>query len=76
MPNGYYKIIVKPTTPPTIQNGVFSLYAPSFVRIVVPDGCGEDYKADTNWSEYASMIEEESGGEEQTIEGGTRHGTD
>ena len=44
------------TTPPTIQANTFgsSDYAfNSTCKIIVPAGCGEAYKAATNWAKYA-----------------------
>ena len=45
------------TTPPTIQADTFgySDYAyNSTCKIIVPVGCGEAYKAATNWAKYAN----------------------
>lgn len=44
------------TTPPSIQSNTF---APSYLnKIIVPQGCGDAYKTATNWSRFASYIEE------------------
>lgn len=51
------------TTPPTIQADTFgySDYAyNSTCKIIVPVGCGEAYKAATNWAKYANQIVEET----------------
>lgn len=51
------------TTPPTIQANTFgsSDYAfNSTCKIIVPAGCGEAYKAATNWAKYADQIVEET----------------
>lgn len=51
------------TTPPTIQANTFgtSKYAfNSTCKIIVPAGCGEAYKAATNWAKYADQIVEET----------------
>ena len=51
------------TTPPTIQANTFgsSDYAfNSTCKIIVPAGCGEAYKAATNWAKYANQIVEET----------------
>lgn len=51
------------TTPPTIQTNTFgsSDYAfNSTCKIIVPAGCGEAYKAATNWAKYADQIVEET----------------
>lgn len=51
------------TTPPTIQANTFgsSNYAfNSTCKIIVPVGCGEAYKAATNWAKYANQIVEET----------------
>ncbi len=50
-------IIMKPTTPPSIQSQTFeSTY---LNKIIVPTGCGDAYKSATNWASYADYIEEE-----------------
>lgn len=51
------------TTPPTIQANTFgsSDYAyNSTCKLIVPAGCGEAYKAATNWAKYADQIVEET----------------
>lgn len=51
------------TTPPTIETNTFgtSAYAyNSTCKIIVPAGCGEAYKAATNWAKYADQIVEET----------------
>ena len=48
-------IIMKPTTPPQIASTTIGSYVS---RIVVPVGTGDTYKAASNWSAYASIIEE------------------
>lgn len=62
------KIIVRATTPPTIQSTTLNNFS-SRIKIVVPIGCGETYENATNWSVKASQIEEEEGGggEEQWL---------
>ena len=58
-------VIMKPTTPPTIQavpgNEMQSSFPirGSLKEIIVPAGCGEAYKSATNWSYYADIIKEE-----------------
>lgn len=50
------KMIVRATTPPTCGNlAGFGWGNPT---IYVPYGCGETYKSSTNWSNYASQIQE------------------
>lgn len=44
------------TTPPTIQSKTFDV--DKLNKIVVPKGCGNSYKTATNWSSFASYIEE------------------
>lgn len=44
------------TTPPTISSDTF--IASNLKKIIVPVGCGEIYKAATNWSVFADYIEE------------------
>lgn len=43
-------------TPPTIESDTFN--ASYLNKIIVPAGCGETYKAATNWSTFADYIEE------------------
>lgn len=42
------------TTPPSIQSNTFTYIN----KIIVPVGCGETYKTATNWTTFASYIEE------------------
>ena len=51
-------VIMKPTTPPTIDTATF-MSDGSLKEIIVPKGCGEAYKSATNWSYYADIIREE-----------------
>lgn len=51
-------ITMEPTTPPSIWSNTFN--AGYLNKIIVPAGCGEVYKAATNWAAYADYIEEES----------------
>ena len=44
------------TTPPTIQSNTFN--ASYINKIIVPAGCGDAYKAATNWSSFADYIKE------------------
>lgn len=59
------KVVMKPTTPPSIQVVSGDEVQSSFpVRgqlkeIIVPAGCAEAYKNATNWSYYADIIKEE-----------------
>lgn len=48
-------LILRPTTPPQIAPTTIGKYV---TRIVVPLGTGDTYKAASNWSNYASIIEE------------------
>ena len=48
--------IFNSTTPPTIQSDSFN--ASYINKIIVPAGCSDAYKAATNWSSFASYIEE------------------
>lgn len=44
-------------TPPAIQSS--NIFKSSLTeKIIVPSGCGDAYKAATNWSVYADLIEE------------------
>ena len=45
------------STPPMAQAG-FLANCPELEKIFVPKGCGAAYKSATNWSNYASIIEE------------------
>ena len=49
-------ITMLPTTPPTL--GESAIYFACLNKIIVPAGCGEAYKAATNWAAYADYIEE------------------
>lgn len=52
-------LILKPTTPPTLQAaGVFSGFRQDFA-IFVPRGCLNAYQTATNWAAYASYMQEE-----------------
>jgi hypothetical protein len=44
------------TTPPSIRSDTFVFS--QLEKIIVPKGCGEAYKAATNWAKYADYIEE------------------
>lgn len=44
------------TTPPTIAS--YTFYAGYLEKIIVPAGCGDVYKAATNWANLADYIEE------------------
>ncbi len=48
--------IFKGTTPPTIQSSTFTVS--NIEKIIVPVGCGDTYKAATNWVSFADYIEE------------------
>ena len=48
------QLICAPVTPPTLGMNAFPTSNP--VRIFVPDAAVADYKAATNWNEYADMI--------------------
>lgn len=48
----------KGTTPPTIQSRTFDTN--KLNKIIVPKGCGNAYKTATNWTNFASYIEEAS----------------
>ena len=50
-------IIMKPTTPPRIASNTIGPYV---TKIIVPIGTGDTYKAASVWSNYASIIEEET----------------
>lgn len=47
-------VILKPTTPPTIQKNTFGVHADCV--FTVPKGCGDAYKTATNWAAYADKI--------------------
>lgn len=46
------------TTPPTIATTTLPIKTTNLNKIIVPAGCGDAYKAATNWSSYADYIEE------------------
>ena len=46
------------TTPPTISSNTFD--KTTLAKIIVPAGCGDTYKAATNWAAFADYIEEAS----------------
>ena len=50
---------LKPTTPPTLSNTNAFNNIPSDCIIYVPKGCLETYQNATNWTTYASHIQEE-----------------
>lgn len=50
-------VTMLPTTPPTLGASVFD-NCTALTKIIVPAGTGDAYKAATNWSTYASIIEE------------------
>ena len=52
-------VTIRATTPPTVYTNTFS-NSTALSKIIVPDGCGDAYKAATNWSAYADIIVEES----------------
>lgn len=53
------KIIMKPTTPPTIQSNTFNGHTISDGFIIeVPAGCLSAYQNASNWSTYASIMVE------------------
>ena len=50
---------LKPTTPPTLSNTNVLNNIPSDCVIYVPQGCLEAYQTATNWTTYASYMQEE-----------------
>jgi hypothetical protein len=50
---------ILPTTPPTLETNVFQNIVSDCI-IYVPVGTLSDYQAATNWSTYASHMQEES----------------
>ena len=50
---------LKPTTPPTLSNTNAFANIPSDCVIYVPQGCLEAYQTATNWTTYASYMQEE-----------------
>lgn len=55
---GFRKIVMRPTIPPSLASDSFNTDG-SLKEIIVPAGCGEAYKAATNWSTFADIIKEE-----------------
>lgn len=55
--SGANNIIMRPTTPPSIESSCFST---SNLQITVPKGCAEVYKNAEGWSTYADYIVEAS----------------
>ena len=51
---------IKPTTPPTLSNTNAFASIPSDCIIYDPQGCLEAYQNATNWTTYASKMQEES----------------
>ena len=51
---------LKPTTPPTLSSTNVFTDIPSDCVIYVPSGCLEAYQSATNWSTYASYMQEET----------------
>jgi hypothetical protein len=60
------RVVMRPTTPPTIQSSTFDSNAVK-TEIIVPIGCGDAYKTATNWSAFADIIVEEGGGTENWL---------
>lgn len=54
-------VVVKPTTPPTINQSFYGISADCV--FTVPRGCGDAYKSATNWAALAGQIVEEGGGD-------------
>ena len=52
-------IHVRPTTPPTLRGTTVFSNIPSNAIIYVPQGCLNAYQTATNWSSYASKMQEE-----------------
>ena len=50
---------LKPTAPPTLSNTNVFTSIPSDCIIYVPQGCLDAYQTATNWSNYASYMQEE-----------------
>ena len=57
--NGMSEYHFKPTTPPTLANSNAFNNIPSDCKIYVPQGCLNAYQSATNWSTYASHMQEE-----------------
>lgn len=53
------KLHIKPITPPTIQSNTFSNLSSDCI-IYVPEGTLETYQGATNWSTYATQMQEET----------------
>ena len=58
--SGMAEYHLKPTTPPTLANTNTFNGIPADCIIYVPQGCLEAYQNATNWSKYASKMQEES----------------
>ena len=56
---GVAKYHLKPTTPPTLASTNAFTSIPSDCIIYVPQGCLDAYQTATNWSNYASYMQEE-----------------
>ena len=56
---GMAKYHLKPTTPPTLSSTSAFSSIPSDCIIYVPQGCLEAYQNATNWTTYASYMQEE-----------------
>ena len=56
---GMAKYHLKPTTPPTLSSSNAFNTIPSDCIIYVPQGCLEAYQNTTNWTTYASKMQEE-----------------
>ena len=54
---GLSKVMMKPTTPPTLGSNAFENVSSSFV-ITVPKGSLDAYKTATNWAEFADRMQE------------------
>ena len=52
------KVVMLPTTPPTIQSNTFDSSLFPSLTIYVPAGCGNTYKTASNWSSWADYIVE------------------
>ena len=55
--NSWLTLHMKPTTPPTLAN---TRAINSVQKIIVPQGSLSAYQTATNWSNFASKMEEES----------------
>lgn len=55
--NSWLTLHMKPTTPPTLAN---TRAINNVQKIIVPQGSLSSYQTATNWSTYASYIEEEA----------------